>query len=104
MHSFNFVKILYNRDMREIIFILIILSLQGCLYFNDRGVSANLYDNCRSYYDKDGNYIETCDENIIDYSEAKEGIKEIGKEIGSYLEYPNECEKGQIESNRCSKK
>jgi len=89
--------------MKQIVFILVILSFQGCLYFNDRGVSANLYDNCRSYYDGDGNYIETCDENIIDYSEAKEGVIEIGKEIESYLEYPDECIKEQIEFNRCSK-
>ncbi len=63
---------------------LILLSIflfQGCLYFNDRGVSGHLYDNCHSYYDGDGNFIEECDKNIIDYDEAKEGIIAIKDEI-----------------------
>lgn len=59
--------------MKYIMVLIFIFLLQGCLYFNDRGVSAHLYDNCHSYYDENGDFIETCDENIIDYDEAKEG-------------------------------
>jgi hypothetical protein len=68
--------------MKTIIFLLPFLSiLQGCLYFNDRGVSGHLYDNCHSYYDENGNFIETCDENIIDYDEAREGVVALKDEI-----------------------
>jgi len=67
--------------MKYIMYLLPIFILQGCLYFNDRGVSGHLYDNCRSYYDGDGNFIEECDGNIIDYDEAKEGILAIKDKI-----------------------
>lgn len=67
--------------MKYFILLLSIFLFQGCLYFNDRGVSSHLYDNCHSYYDGDGNFIEECDDNIIDYDEAKEGILAIKDEI-----------------------
>jgi len=55
--------------------------LQGCLYFNDRGISGHLYDNCHSYYDGEGNFIEDCDGNIIGYGEIKEGVITFTDEI-----------------------
>ena len=67
--------------MKYLIYLLPIFLLQGCLYFNGHGVSGHLYDNCHSYYDGDGNFIEECDDNIIDYDEAKEGIIAIKNEI-----------------------
>ena len=81
--------------MKYLIYCLIILSLQGCLYFNDRGISGHLYDNCHSYFDENGNFIETCDENIIDYKEVKEGISKTSNEVKEFL--TNSCEKEQIE-------
>ncbi len=39
----------------------------GCLYFNDRGVSAHLYEDCEEYYDNCGNYHKRCTPNIVDY-------------------------------------
>jgi len=54
---------------------------QGCLYFNDRGISGHLYDNCHSYYDGEGNFIQECDGNIIDYGEIKEGVITLTDEI-----------------------
>jgi hypothetical protein len=67
--------------MKYFILLLSIFLFQGCLYFNDHGVSGHLYDNCHSYYDGNGNFIEKCDQNIIDYDEAKEGIVAIKNEI-----------------------
>jgi hypothetical protein len=67
--------------MKYIYLISLSILLNGCLYFNDRGVSGHLYDNCHSYYDENGNFIETCDENIIDYDEAREGVVALKDEI-----------------------
>jgi hypothetical protein len=67
--------------MKYFIILLTFFLFHGCLYFNDRGVSSHLYDNCHSYYDADGNFIEKCDGNIIDYDEAKDGIVAIKDEI-----------------------
>ncbi len=67
--------------MKYLIALITVLFFHGCLYFNDRGVSSHLYDNCHSYYDANGNYHEVCDENIIDYDEAKEGVIAIKDEI-----------------------
>jgi hypothetical protein len=71
--------------MKQVIMITIVLFFTGCLYFNDRGVSAHLYDNCHSYYDENGNFIESCDENIIDYDEAQEGVIAIKDEISKSI-------------------
>ncbi len=59
----------------------LIIILQGCLYFNDTGISSHLYDNCREYYDDCGIYRKECPSNLIDYTEVGEGLSEIGNEI-----------------------
>jgi len=71
--------------MKYLIIVISILLFQGCLYFNDRGVSGHLYDNCHSYYDGDGNFIERCDENIIVYDEAKDGVVALKDEVKENL-------------------
>ncbi len=78
--------------MKYLIYLLPIFILQGCLYFNDRGVSGHLYDNCHSYYDGEGNFIQECDENIIDYDEAKEGVIALKNEISESLSITNTVE------------
>ena len=45
-------------------------------YVNERGISANYYNDCKAYYDAAGVYHKACDENIIDFSDAK---KLVGK-------------------------
>jgi len=67
--------------MKNIILISTLFLFHGCLYFNDRGMSGHLYDNCHSYYDANGEFVETCDENIIDYDEAQEGVIALKDEI-----------------------
>ncbi len=67
--------------MKYIISLSLIFLFSGCLYFNDRGISGHLYDNCHSYYDANGEFVETCDENIIDYGEIKDGAVAIKDEI-----------------------
>lgn len=49
-------------------FICIILAffLQGCLYINDRGISTELYNGCKEYYDAAGVYHKVCDKNLIE--------------------------------------
>ena len=71
--------------MKYLITLLSIVLFQGCLYFNDRGVSGHLYDNCHSYYDGEGNFIQECDGNIIDYYEVKEGVIALTDEIAESL-------------------
>ena len=45
---------------QTIIFIILTLSLTGCLYRNECGFSPYYYDSARSYYDSQGNYIMEC--------------------------------------------
>jgi hypothetical protein len=71
---------------------------EGCLYFNEQGISAHLYDNCQEYYDNCGNYHKECPPNLINYSEIKEGVSEIGTEIKEYIK-PT---KSNSESESCT--
>ncbi len=61
----------------------VMFSLNGCLYFNDTGISGHLYDNCEEYYDSCGNYHKECPKNLTDYSEIQQGISDIGHEIST---------------------
>lgn len=59
--------------------ILVIISLffTGCLYVNDRGVSTQLYNGCKEYYDSMGVYHKDCDENIVDYKDVTDTVKKL---------------------------
>ena len=52
-----------------ILFILTTLLLNGCLYFGESGVSTRLYNDCKEYYDSDGNYVKECPKNLVNYSD-----------------------------------
>jgi len=52
-----------------LIFTLLGLMLNGCIYLNERGVSGRYYNECREFYDATGTYHKECDENLIDYRE-----------------------------------
>ena len=43
--------------------------LGGCIYQNKCGYSTKLYDEKKSYYDSQGNYIEECPNNVVNYGE-----------------------------------
>ncbi len=76
--------------MRYILSVLLSLLFSGCLYFNEKGVSGHLYDNCQEYYDECGIYHKECPPNLADYSEIKQGIQESMHEIKeSVSEYIN---------------
>lgn len=53
------------------ILLFIIVNFSGCVYFNDRGVSLQRYNDCKEYYDSMGVYHKKCDENLIDYDDIK---------------------------------
>ena len=61
--------------MKTILILLTALLLQGCLYFNDRGVSGRYYNGCKEYYDSMGIYHRECDENIVEYKTVTDGVK-----------------------------
>ncbi len=67
--------------MKRLLPFSLLFLLQGCLYFNDTGVSAHLYDNCREYYDNCGIYHKECPPNLIDYKDVTERIKSAGKSL-----------------------
>lgn len=52
--------------------VLLLSFLNGCVYFNECGVSNELYHDCKEYYDADGNYIRNCPPNIVNYSDLDE--------------------------------
>lgn len=45
------------------------LIFNGCLYFNDTGVSTKLYSECKEYYTDEGKYVKECPKNLVDYDE-----------------------------------
>jgi len=64
---------------------IISLTIQGCIFFNERGISSHYYSDCTHYYDSRGLYHEKCDENIIDYKDLNP-IKSDGKGL-YYVEF-----------------
>lgn len=64
----------YNLLMaKHTIFLLaVLLFFTGC--FNERGVSIRYYNNCEEYYDLQGYYHKKCDDNLIDYKDAKKTL------------------------------
>lgn len=61
--------------MKTILILLIALLFQGCLYFNDRGVSNRYYNGCNEYYDAMGIYHKECEENLVEYKTVTDGVK-----------------------------
>lgn len=55
--------------MKYFLILPILLLLNGCVYFNEDGISAKRYRDCIQYYDAQGKFHCECDENIIDYKE-----------------------------------
>ena len=73
--------------MKTILILLTSLLIQGCVYFNDRGVSGQYYNGCKEYYDAMGIYHKVCDENIVDYKTVGDGIKKgIDKSVDTVNE------------------
>ncbi len=61
--------------MKTILILLTAILLQGCLYFNDRGVSNRYYNDCTEYYDGMGIYHKDCDPNLVEYKTVTDGVK-----------------------------
>jgi len=72
----------------SIILILILLfSLQGCVYFHEDGdsiyrfgITTHKYRDCVEYYDVAGIYHRECNEDLIDYGFAPNLKIRVGKE------------------------
>jgi len=68
--------------MKIILHILAILFIfQGCLYTNNRGISTDYYSDCKEYYDSEGFYRKTCDENLVDFKDIGKNLKEMKEYI-----------------------
>jgi len=55
--------------MRYFALSIILLLFNGCIYFNDTGVSTKYYSKCKEYYDSNGDYVKECPTNLINYSD-----------------------------------
>jgi hypothetical protein len=51
-----------------------LLLMQGCVYFNDDGISTHRYRDCVEYYDAQGIYHCECDKNLADYDELPDKL------------------------------
>ena len=70
--------------MKTILILLISILFQGCLYFNDRGVSGRYYNDCKEYYDGMGIYHKECDENLVEYKTVTDGVsKGVDKSVNA---------------------
>jgi len=68
--------------MKTILILIPLFLFQGCLYFNDRGVSGRYYNDCKEYYDSMGIYHKDCDENLVEYKTVTNGVqKGIDKSV-----------------------
>jgi len=72
--------------MKISIILILPFFLSGCLYFNDRGISNEYYNDCREYYDSMGIYHKECDKNLVDYKEIKQKYRDIKEDISSLAE------------------
>ncbi len=53
---------------------IMLLLMQGCVYFNDDGISTHRYRDCVEYYDTQGIYHCECDKNLADYDELPDKL------------------------------
>ncbi len=60
--------------MKYILFSILLLFLQGCVYFNEEGISTKRYRDCIEYYDAQEKYHCECDQNVIDYDQIPEKL------------------------------
>jgi hypothetical protein len=63
--------------MKQILILILPLFFSGCIYVNDRGIDTHYYNGCKEYYDSMGVYHKTCDENLIEYKDVKDGAKDL---------------------------
>ena len=55
--------------MKYLWYLPLLFVFSGCLYFTDSGVSTKLYNDCKEYYDAQGNYVKECPKNLFDYED-----------------------------------
>jgi len=67
----------YHNRMNLALILIIPLFFTGCIYFNDRGVSNEYYNECHEYYDSMGIYHKNCDKNLIEYKDVSDGVKKV---------------------------
>ncbi|BBG66241.1 hypothetical protein NNO_1538 [Hydrogenimonas sp.] len=60
--------------MKYFLILPILLTIQGCVYFNEEGISTKRYRDCIEYYDIQGKYRCECDENLIDYDQMDDKL------------------------------
>ena len=67
--------------MKKILILILPFLLSGCLYVNDRGIDTRYYNDCKEYYDAMGGYHKICDDNLIEYKDIENGVKNMADEI-----------------------
>lgn len=76
---------------KNIIFLIIsIILFTGCV--NKRGISSSYYNDCREYYDARGYYHKTCDENLVEFEDVKEGIADAYDATVDVITFSEEVE------------
>ncbi len=63
--------------MKILLILVISILFTGCIYFNDRGISNEYYNECHEYYDSMGIYHKSCDKNLIEYKDMSNGVKKV---------------------------
>jgi len=77
---------------KNIIFLIItLIFFSGCL--NKRGISSTYYNDCAEYYDARGYYHKTCDENLVEFEDVKEGTKKAYDATVDYITFSEEVDK-----------
>lgn len=82
--------------MKKIFLLALSLFFSAC-YINERGISSKYYNDCKEYYDATGVYHKACDENIIDFADAKKIIPESKKNIDYNTPTKEELELDELE-------
>ena len=67
--------------MKILLILVISILFTGCIYFNDRGISNEYYNECHEYYDSMGIYHKSCDKNLIEYKDMNNGVKKVYEDI-----------------------
>ena len=67
--------------MKILLILVISILFTGCIYFNDRGISNEYYNECHEYYDSMGIYHKSCDKNLIEYKDMSNGVKKVYEDV-----------------------
>jgi hypothetical protein len=74
--------------MKKLLILILPFLLSGCLYVNERGIDTRYYNECKEYYDSMGIWHKSCDKNLLEFQDIKDGTKKGYKKTKEFVTTP----------------